>query len=98
MSELVAKPIAVAEMVGFADSSTHPTKPPCHDSKPGETLNCLLTAFDDELEIFRTEEAAQQYFIAYLSIQTLPPQQPGVILNQKTTLVGIPSMDSRLGS
>jgi hypothetical protein len=26
MSELVAKPIAVAEVVGFARSSTHPTK------------------------------------------------------------------------
>jgi len=27
MSELVAKPIAVAGLVGFAKSSTHPTKP-----------------------------------------------------------------------
>jgi hypothetical protein len=38
-----------------------------------------MTAFEDELEIFRTEEeAAQQYFIAYLSVQTLPAEPPGV--------------------
>jgi hypothetical protein len=38
-----------------------------------------MTAFEDELEIFRTKEAAaQQYFIAYLSVQTLPAEQPGV--------------------
>jgi len=29
MSELVAKPIAVAEVVGFAKCSTHPTKLCC---------------------------------------------------------------------
>ena len=36
-----------------------------------------MTAFEDELEIFRTEEAAQQYFIAS-SVQTLPAELPCV--------------------
>lgn len=31
-----------------------------------------MTAFEDELEVFRTEEeAAQQFFFDYLSVRTL---------------------------
>jgi|SRR5712664_1799965 len=45
-----------------------------------------MTAFEDELEVFRTEEeAAQQYFFAYLSVQTLAAKDEDVLANMNST-------------
>lgn len=39
-----------------------------------------MSAFADELEIFRTEEeVAQQYFFGYLALQTIPSRNPAVL-------------------
>jgi hypothetical protein len=45
-----------------------------------------MTAFEDELEVFRTEEeAAQQFFFAYLSVQTLSARDKEVLAHMSRT-------------
>lgn len=42
--------------------------------------------FEEELEVFRTEEeAAQQYFFAYLSVRSLAAAEENVLINMNTT-------------
>lgn len=45
-----------------------------------------MTAFEDELEVFRTEEeTAQQFFFAYLSVRTLAANDEDVLANMNST-------------
>jgi hypothetical protein len=45
-----------------------------------------MTAFEEELEAFRTEEeVAQQYFFAYLSVRTLAASDADVLANMNLT-------------
>ena len=42
--------------------------------------------FEEELEVFRTEEeVAQQYFFAYLSVRSLAASSKDVLANMNTT-------------
>lgn len=46
----------------------------------------MITSFEDELEVFRTEEeTAQQYFFAYLSVRSLAANDENVLQNMNST-------------
>jgi hypothetical protein len=49
-------------------------------------MSVQMTDFEDELEVFRTEEeTAQQYFFAYLSVRSLAASDADVLANMNNT-------------
>jgi hypothetical protein len=58
----------------------------CSTRRMRIAMSTQVTDFEEELEVFRTEEeAAQQYFFAYLSVKSLAASDGDVLANMNNT-------------